>query len=157
MFRGSRHLGKILGYSFSPIKFHLSPLESLASRTRHLAATVGTSIKRGEGVNRVYKKPNGCSATGALAPGPDQQQQYTSWLSVIILRISGIHYNVECFHLHKLPLCFILGTLVMLAWTCFYSTTCVLTYFIRVQLFVTLYKFKCYSFCFSSKQISWLV
>jgi hypothetical protein len=67
MLRGSRHLGKILGYSFLPIKFHLSLLGSLASlRTwRHLAATV----------NRVYKKPNGCSATGALAPGPEQQQQ----------------------------------------------------------------------------------
>jgi hypothetical protein len=26
-------------------------------------------------VNRVYKKPNGCNATGALAPGPDPQQQ----------------------------------------------------------------------------------
>jgi hypothetical protein len=25
--------------------------------------------------NRVYKKPNGCSATGVLALGPDQQQQ----------------------------------------------------------------------------------
>jgi hypothetical protein len=23
----------------------------------------------------VYNKPNGCSATGALAPGPDYQQQ----------------------------------------------------------------------------------
>jgi hypothetical protein len=23
--------------------------------------------------NRVYNKPNGCSATGALVPGPDQQ------------------------------------------------------------------------------------
>jgi hypothetical protein len=27
--------------------------------------------------NRVYNKPNGCSATGALAPGPDHQQQPT--------------------------------------------------------------------------------
>jgi hypothetical protein len=71
MLRGSRHLGKILGYSFSPIKFHLSLLGSLAShRTwRHLAATAGTSRK--QGVN----KPNVCSATGALAPGPDYQQQ----------------------------------------------------------------------------------
>jgi hypothetical protein len=25
--------------------------------------------------NRVYNKPNGCSASGALAPGPDHQQQ----------------------------------------------------------------------------------
>jgi hypothetical protein len=25
--------------------------------------------------NRVYNKPNGCSATGALAPGPDHHQQ----------------------------------------------------------------------------------
>jgi hypothetical protein len=76
MFPGSRHLGKILGYSFLPIKFHLSLLGSLASRGkwRHLAATVGTSRKR-EGVNRVYKKPNGFIASRALPPGPDQQQQ----------------------------------------------------------------------------------
>jgi hypothetical protein len=49
MLPGSRHLGKILGYSFSPIKFHLSLLGSLASRRtwRHLAATVGTSRKQG--------------------------------------------------------------------------------------------------------------
>jgi hypothetical protein len=25
--------------------------------------------------NRVYNKPNGCSATGGLAPGPDHKQQ----------------------------------------------------------------------------------
>jgi hypothetical protein len=76
MLRGSRHLGKILGYSFSPIKFHISLLGSLASRRtwRHLAATVGTSRKRGGG-DRVYKKPNGCSATRALASDPDVQQQ----------------------------------------------------------------------------------
>jgi hypothetical protein len=51
MFRGSRYLGKILGYSFSPIKFHLSLLGSLASLItwRHLAATVGASRKRGGG------------------------------------------------------------------------------------------------------------
>jgi hypothetical protein len=47
--RGSRHLGKILGYSFSSNKFHLSLLGSLASRRtwRHLAATVGTCRKQG--------------------------------------------------------------------------------------------------------------
>jgi hypothetical protein len=81
MLRGSRHLGKILGYSFSPIKFHLSLigslallgclalLGSLASRRAwsHLAATVRTEE------NRVYNKPNSCSATGALAPGTDHQ------------------------------------------------------------------------------------
>jgi hypothetical protein len=77
MFHGSGHLGKILGYFFSPIKFHLSLLGSLAShrKWRHLAATVGTSRKRGGGGNRGDKKHNDCSATGALAPGPDQQQQ----------------------------------------------------------------------------------
>jgi hypothetical protein len=55
MLRGSRHLGKILGYSLSTIKFHLSLFGSLASlRTwRHLAATVGTSRKRGrQGVQK---------------------------------------------------------------------------------------------------------
>jgi hypothetical protein len=36
----------------------------------------GDSGKRGRGcVKRVYKKPNGCGATGALALGPNQQQQ----------------------------------------------------------------------------------
>jgi hypothetical protein len=51
MLRGSRHLGKILGYFFSPFKFHLSLLGSLESRRtwRHLAVTVGTSRKRGGG------------------------------------------------------------------------------------------------------------
>jgi hypothetical protein len=29
----------------------------------------------------VYNKPNGCSATGALAPGPDHQQQQPVWLT----------------------------------------------------------------------------
>jgi hypothetical protein len=92
MFRGSRHLGKILGYSFSPIKFHLSLLGSLASlRTwRHLVATVGTSRKRGGG-NRVYTKPNGSNAIGALAPGPDEQQQQVEALIQTILYVCGPH------------------------------------------------------------------
>jgi hypothetical protein len=47
MLRGSRHLGTILGYSFSPIK--VPPL----------AATVGTLE------NRVYNKPN-----AAVQPEP---------------------------------------------------------------------------------------
>jgi hypothetical protein len=36
--------------------------------------------------NRVHNKPNGCSATGALAPGPDHQQQheYKSNVNLII-------------------------------------------------------------------------
>jgi hypothetical protein len=91
MLRGSRHLGKILGYSFSPIKFHLSLLGSLAasSRTwRHLAATVGTSRKQGV---RVYNKPDGCSATGALAPGPDLQQKSYNQLHVLGFFLKKIH------------------------------------------------------------------
>jgi hypothetical protein len=49
MLRGSRHLGKILGYSFLPIQFHLYLLGSLASHRmwKHLAATVGMSRKWG--------------------------------------------------------------------------------------------------------------
>jgi hypothetical protein len=34
----------------------------------------------------VYNKPNGCSATGALAPGPDHQQQpSTTFISLRLL------------------------------------------------------------------------
>jgi hypothetical protein len=52
--------------------FHLSLLGSRASRRtwRHPAETLGTSRKQG------YNKPNGCSATGALAPGHDQLPTY---------------------------------------------------------------------------------
>jgi hypothetical protein len=67
LLRGSLHLGKILGYSFSPIKFHLSRRvgrEDIRRRQWELLE------------NRVYNKPNGCSATGALALGPDYQQQH---------------------------------------------------------------------------------
>jgi hypothetical protein len=72
MLRESRHLGKILGYSFSPIKCSTSRCSDLSRRVgrgdiwwrqwKHLE-------------NMVYNKPNGCCATGALAPGPDHQQQ----------------------------------------------------------------------------------
>jgi hypothetical protein len=63
MLRGSRHLDKILGYSFSPIKVHLSLLGSGVVWRRQWELLD----------NRVYNKPNGCSANGALAPGPDHQ------------------------------------------------------------------------------------
>jgi hypothetical protein len=54
MLRGSRHLGKILGYSFS----HLSLLGSLASRrTWDIWRRQWELLE-----NRVYNKPNGCSA-----------------------------------------------------------------------------------------------
>jgi hypothetical protein len=70
MLRGIRHLGKILGYSFSPIK-------SFTSRCLDLLRRVGRgNIWRRQWElleNRLYNKSNGCSATGALAPGPDQQ------------------------------------------------------------------------------------
>jgi hypothetical protein len=72
MFRGSRHLGKILGYFFSPIK-------SSTSRCSDVSRRVGRGdIWRRQWElleNRVYNKPNGYSATGALASGPDHQQQ----------------------------------------------------------------------------------
>jgi hypothetical protein len=72
MLRGSRHLGKILGYSFSPIK-------TSTSRCLDLSRRVGRGeIWRRQWEllqNRVYNKPNGCSATGALAPGPDHHKQ----------------------------------------------------------------------------------
>jgi hypothetical protein len=76
MLRGSRLLGKVLGYSF------LAQLRS-TSRCSDLSRRVGRGdIWRRQWElleNRVYNKPNGCSATGALAPGPDhhhnQQQQ----------------------------------------------------------------------------------
>jgi hypothetical protein len=34
----------------------------------------------------VYNKPNGCSATGALAPGPDHQQQPTKEPTLMVIR-----------------------------------------------------------------------
>jgi hypothetical protein len=40
--------------------------------------------------NRVYNKPNGCSATGALAPGPDQQQQQEQFLARLTLKITAL-------------------------------------------------------------------
>jgi hypothetical protein len=66
MLRGSRYLGKILGYSFSPIKFHLSRRVGRGDIWRQQGELLE---------NRVYNKPNGCSVTGALALGPDHQQQ----------------------------------------------------------------------------------
>jgi hypothetical protein len=72
MLRASRNLRKSLGYSFSPIK-------SSTSHCLNLLRCVGRGdIWRQQWElleNRVYNKPNGCSATGALAPGPDHQQQ----------------------------------------------------------------------------------
>jgi hypothetical protein len=71
MLRGSRHLGKILGYSFSPIKVPTSRCLDLSRRVGR-----GDIWRRQWELleNRVYNKSNGCSATGALAPGPDHQQ-----------------------------------------------------------------------------------
>jgi hypothetical protein len=73
MLGGIRHLGKILGYTFSPIK-------SSTSRCSDLSFRVGRGDiwwRQGELLeNRVYNKTNGCSVTGALAPGPDHQQQH---------------------------------------------------------------------------------
>jgi hypothetical protein len=93
MLRGSRHLGQTLGYSFSPInKFHLSLLGSLASRRtwRHLAAT-------GELLwNRVYNKPNGCSATGALALGLDHQQPISCHIIEKDWTLEGLSLRLKC-------------------------------------------------------------
>jgi hypothetical protein len=62
MLRGSRHLGKILGYSLSPIK------KSSPSRRLDLSRRVGRGdIWRRQWEllkNRAYNKPNGCGATG---------------------------------------------------------------------------------------------
>jgi hypothetical protein len=59
MLRGSRHLVKILGYSFLPIK-------GSTSRCLDLSRRVGRAdIWRRQWElleNRVYNKPNGCSA-----------------------------------------------------------------------------------------------
>jgi hypothetical protein len=70
MLRGSRHLGKIFSYSFSPIK--VPPIAAWISQRR---VGRGDIWRRQWELleNRVYNKPNSCSATGALAPGPDHQ------------------------------------------------------------------------------------
>jgi hypothetical protein len=72
MLCGIRHLGKILGYSFSPIKSSISRCLDLSRRVGR-----GDIWRRQWELleNRLYNKPNGCSATGALAPGHDHQQQ----------------------------------------------------------------------------------
>jgi hypothetical protein len=57
-----RHLGKIIGYSFSPIEVRVGRGD-IWRRLWELLE------------NRMNNKPNGCSAKGALAPGPDYQQQ----------------------------------------------------------------------------------
>jgi hypothetical protein len=69
--QGENIIEEILGYSFSPIKFHLSLLGSLASRRtwRHLAATVGTFRKQG-GATGLYNKPNRLQCNRGTGPGP---------------------------------------------------------------------------------------
>jgi hypothetical protein len=66
MLGGSRHLGKILGYSLSPIK--ISP-----SRRLDLSCRVGRGdiwLRQWELLeNRAYNKPNGCSATRGVGSG----------------------------------------------------------------------------------------
>jgi hypothetical protein len=71
MLRGSRHLGKILGYLSRP----LSSTSRCSVISRHVGR--GDIWRRQWELleNRVYNKLNGCSASAALAPGPDYQQQ----------------------------------------------------------------------------------
>jgi hypothetical protein len=72
MLRGCRHLGKILGKSLSRPLSYTSRCLDLSRRVesgdiwRRLCELLE---------NGVYNKPNGCSATGALAPDPDHHQQ----------------------------------------------------------------------------------
>jgi hypothetical protein len=40
--------------------------------------------------NRVCNKPNGCSATGALAPSPDQQQQQQQQIGICLSSLKCI-------------------------------------------------------------------
>jgi len=74
MKRGSRHLGKITSQHSRP-QFHLSPLGCLASYGRggtwrrkweHLKITGGQGS---------HNKPIGCGASGAYAPGPDDEEE----------------------------------------------------------------------------------
>jgi hypothetical protein len=74
MKRGSRHLGKITGQHSCP-QFHLSLLGSLASYGRG-----GTRRRKWEslkitGGQGSHYKPIGCGASGAHAPGPDDEEE----------------------------------------------------------------------------------
>jgi hypothetical protein len=42
---------------------------------RHLAAEVGTYKMGGGGVSGLHNKPIGCSASGAYARGPDDEEE----------------------------------------------------------------------------------
>jgi hypothetical protein len=74
MLRGSRHLGKILGYSLSSIKVSPWCLGLWRRVGRGDICTRQWELLE----NRVYNKPNGCSATGALASGPDVTNKQTN-------------------------------------------------------------------------------
>jgi hypothetical protein len=75
MKRGSRHLDKITGQHSRP-QFHLSLLGSLM-----LYGHGGTwrrkweSLKITGGGQGLHNEPTGCGATGAYAPGPDDEEE----------------------------------------------------------------------------------
>jgi len=81
MKRGNRHLGKITGQHSRP-QFHLLMLESLMSYGRG-----GTWRRKWEclkitGGQGWHNKPIGCSASGAYAPGPDDEKEEVQEISL---------------------------------------------------------------------------
>jgi hypothetical protein len=105
MLRGNRYLGKIIGYSLSPIK-------SSPSRRLDLSRRVGRAdIWRqqwGLLETRVYNNPNGCSATGALALGPDhhhqqQQQQLYPFMTTALEGVRGQRHDPASLYPRERP------------------------------------------------------
>ena len=76
MKRGSRYLGKITGQQSRP-QFHLSLLGSLASYGRGGAKRwKWERLKSQEGGGQgSHNKPISCGASGAYAPGPDDEEE----------------------------------------------------------------------------------
>jgi hypothetical protein len=74
MERGSRHLGKITGQHSSP-QFHLSLLGSLAPYGCGGTWQQKWERLKSRGGQGSHNKPTGCSASGAYALGPEEEEE----------------------------------------------------------------------------------
>jgi len=80
------HLGKITGQHSRP-QFHLSLLRSLASYGRGGAwRRKWERLKSRGGGQGSHNKPIGCGASGAFAPGPDDEKEEVLPYFLIVLR-----------------------------------------------------------------------
>jgi hypothetical protein len=74
MQRGSQNLGKITGQHSRP-QFHLSLLGSLTSYGRGGSWWQKWERLKSRGEQGSHNKPIGCGASGAYAPGPDDEEE----------------------------------------------------------------------------------